>query len=76
MNGQRVGPGRVAGATIEVRIGDTWQRMEPVLTPLGAAILAFVEGDPEPCPVCGYFACICESPCDPHGDVDTSVEIP
>lgn len=73
---QRIGPGRVNGATIEVLVGDTWRRMEPIRTPLGDAILAYIDTDPEPCGVCGYYNCQCESPCDPHGELNLSEELP
>lgn len=43
---QRIGPGRIVGNTIEVRIGNEWRQMEPVKTPLGDVFLRLIERNP------------------------------
>ena len=38
-----IGPGRIVGGAIEVRVGEVWRQMEPVKTPLGDVILKLIE---------------------------------
>ena len=71
-----IGPGRIVGSTVEVLVGETWRRFEPVRTPLGTAILALVENDPQPCATCGYYNCQCSAPSDPHLPLTRTEELP
>lgn len=41
-----IGPGRIVGNTIEVRIGNEWRQMEPVKTPIGDVFLKLTERNP------------------------------
>ena len=38
-----IGPGRIVGGAIEVRVGEVWRQMEPVKTPLGDVVLKLIE---------------------------------
>lgn len=66
-----------------VRQGDGFRKLQPTLTPLGAAVRelcdAILRGEVEPCPVCNRYACDCDEwhelmhtdplDPDPHGDL-------